>query len=467
MPFNSIRFILFLAATAGLYRLVPLRARRLYLVAASYLFYFTWSVPYAALLMAATAIAYMAGLRIAAASENGQAVVLWITALALIGALAFFKCFNALSHALAGPRALELLAPLGVSYYTFKLMSYVIDVHWQKAPPERDLISLAAYAAFFPQIMSGPIQRASDFLTQLPGELSGENTVAGIRLIFFGLFQKMVVADRLALIVNQAYADPRVVPAGQLLAAIYAFSIQLYADFSGLTDIAIGASLFFGIRSPENFNDPFFSGSTTEFWRRWHMTLTSWLRDYAFTPLQLCWRGYGAAGTAGCLFLMMLAVGAWHGIQGHFLLFGVFNGVCLAASALSMGPRDRFFDKHRWLKPIRVGLAPALTFTLMSAAFVFFRAEDVPQAVAIFFGLSRKAGVLRDLPGLAPASLLVTLAAIATMELIRHRWRKSRLSWSARGLSGKLLTAAYYSLLFAFLFAGRPLTVSKFIYFQF
>lgn len=448
MPFNSIRFLLFLALAAGLYRWIPLGRRPLALLVFSYIFYFTWSAPHALILLAATAAAYWAGPRV----KEGGSAALPLCLLALLGGLAFYKC------AALGP--LTLAMPLGISYYTFKLMSYVLDVAWGKAEPERSFVSLAAYAAFFPQIMSGPIQRAPDFLSQLPGRPSGQDLAAGLRLILFGLFQKLVVADRLAVFVDSVYADPAAHPGWPLMAAAAAFSLQLFADFSGLTDMAIGSARLFGIRSPENFDAPFSARSTVDFWRRWHMTLTSWLRDYAFTPLQLSWRGAGDPGLAASLFLLMLAVGAWHGLQGHFLLFGAFNGLCLAASALTMSARDRFFDRSPWLKPARAVFAPLLTFLLMSAAFVFFRAENVPKALAVFAGIFKAGALPGALPGLEPGGRLVTLAALAVMLAAQPLKRR------AEG-EAKLLTAAFYAVIFVFLLAARPLAASKFIYFQF
>src|ERR1700733_563311 len=381
MSFISVDFFLLLPLAAVIFHLTPLAWRRHCLLAYSYLFYCTWSVLYAGLLLAASLIVYFLGLRIdAAGSESTKKRYLILGICGLTSILALFKYGPALASPLA-----SLAVPLGISYYTFKLLSYLLEVYWEKIKPERDIVAFALYPAFFPHILSGPIERGSTFLPQVdtPTAVSPDMIASGLRLILFGLFKKLVVADRLAFLVNRVFDHPKAFSSVGLIIASYGFAVQIYADFSGLTDLAIGTGRIFGIESPQNFDAPFYAPNIQEFWKRWHMTLTRWLTDYLFTPLRFALRKHGDFGLAFAIVVNMLAIGLWHGPRWTYVLFGLLNSVYLVVSAFTLKARNRAFRGHtRWMGVRRIA-GPLVTFHLVVLALLVFRANTVGNAAYI------------------------------------------------------------------------------------
>jgi alginate O-acetyltransferase complex protein AlgI len=278
------------------------------------------------------------------------------------------------------------LIPLGVSYYTFKLAGYLIDTYWCVIEPERRLMPILAYTAFFPQIVAGPIQRAQSFLPDVERAESVRlpTVVAGTLRILLGLFKKFVIADNLGRIVNYIYSHLSSNPGAPVALGFYGFPLQMYADFSGLTDIAVGAGVLFGIKSPENFNAPFSAASPSEFWRRWHMTLTLWMTDYVFTPLRMSLRNLGTWGLVLSLFVNMILIGLWHGFYLTFALFGVVHGIYLSLDALTQKARKRLYKNHPLADRVTDWVGPVFTFHLVAAALVFFRADSVTTARLLF-----------------------------------------------------------------------------------
>src|SRR5215470_7081504 len=348
MLFNSVTFGVFLGVVACAYHLCPLAGRRWLLLAVSCAFYATWSVPFGGLLLAVSAVAFFLANQIAA-TERDSVRRAWLTAavVVLFMPLVAFKYWGAtrpLFVDLLGERWASRLvwvgvaAPVGISYYTLKLVSYVVDVYWGRIQPSRRVSSVALYAAFFPQILSGPIQRAGDFLGQINRIKPTDPALvaSGLRLILFGLFEKLVVADRLGVLVDQVYGSPHEHSAAALTLATYAFAFQLFADFSGLTDIAIGAGRVLGISAPPNFDAPFYAENIQEFWRRWHMTLTGWVRDYLFTPVRMALRNWGQWGLAASLMVNMVAVGIWHAPLLTFVVFGLIHGTYVFVSTSTL-----------------------------------------------------------------------------------------------------------------------------------
>jgi len=394
MAYDSLAFAAFLAVVAGCYQLCPARWRRWYLIATSYTFYGMWSVGFALLLGSVTAIAYVVARRVQDADDD-RARRRWFNLglVLLLLPLITFKYASWLGGGLAsligGPawvsslQAIRLLAPVGISYYTLKLVGYLIDVYIG-VESAGDFIGLATHAVFFPQILAGPIHRAGDFLKQIaePKVPSAAMMGSGVRLILFGLFKKLVLADRLGLVVDQVFGRPDAFSGTLLAAACYLFVIQVYMDFSGLTDIAIGAGRMFGIEAPQNFDAPFFARSIPEFWRRWHMTLTSWLTDYVFMPLRVALRDLGQLGLVISLMINMVLVALWHGASWTFVAFGLVHGCYLAVSSLSQRPRQKLYAATGWDK-IHPVTGPIVTFHLVVAGAVFFRAGSVREAVHI------------------------------------------------------------------------------------
>ncbi len=412
MDFTSVQFLGFLAILALLYRVVPRKWRCLLLVIASYSFYWICSHWFALLLFGATLSAW------AAARTKS---LLLLTAAALIAILVLFKALPLF--------ATNWLIPLGVSYYTFKLAGYLIDTYWGGIEPERRLIPFLAYASFFPQIVAGPIQRAESFLPQVEDAPSVPlpRIVSGVARILLGFFKKFVIADNLGLIVNYVYSHLNAAhPGAPVLFGFYGYPLQMYADFSGLTDIANGAAILFGIESPENFNAPFSAASPSEYWRRWHITLTLWLTDYVFTPLRMSLRQLGNAGLVISLFVNMILIGLWHGFRWTFALFGVVHAIYLSVDALTQKARKRWYKTHPLANRLTDWAGPVITFHLVAIAFVFFRAAS-PATVWLFFArlFSGMEPLSPAFPGqslslIAPAWLLMEGA-----DLLRRRfWLK-------------------------------------------
>lgn len=416
MSFTSFSFVPFLLIAVTSFHLLPGRWRPLCLFVASYAFYATWSAPHAALLFMATTGTYLVGRAISSSEGNRQRRWLAVGVVGLVGLLCAFKyagelgaTFMRFGYESGG--LTRLAVPIGISYYTFKLLSYLIDVYWEKVPAEKDFIAFAAYVAFFPQILSGPIQRARDFLPQATSgaAVTPDYLSSGLRLILFGLFKKLVVADNLAGYVDQVFDNPAQATWLGALLGSYLFALQLYADFSGLANIAIGVGRLFGIETPPNFNRPFSAPNIQEFWRRWHITLSSWLADYVFAPLRMRLRYWDDVGLAIALTVNMMAIGLWHGARSSYLMFGAINSVYLIVSAFTLKRRNRAFKNHPSLSRLRRFFGPLFTFHMVVFAFVFFRAQDVETAVTL---LSRFAPAFEEWPrslAAAPAWLHVQL----------------------------------------------------------
>lgn len=405
MGFATANFIGFLTLVALLYALSPRRLRGPLLTVASYAFYWLWSRWFAALLLASTIIAFYAARSKSAALRAVSLIIL---------VLVLFK-----SLPLMGVSA---IFPLGISYYTFKLAGYLIDAHWGAVEPERRLIPFLAYASFFPQIVAGPIQRAQSFLPQVERARSqrlATVTYGALRLVL-GFMKKFVVADHLGVIVDYVYGHLGPHPGVPIALGFYGYPLQLYADFSGLTDIAIGASAILGIEAPENFAAPFAASSPSEFWRRWHITLTQWMVDYVFTPLRMSLRGLGNLGLVLSIFVNMVLIGLWHGFYWTFALFGVVHAIFLSIDALTQRYRRRWYKSYPFLDRVTDWVGPIVTFHIVALACVFFRASSVAVVGAflsnLFAGWGSTAGEFKNILGLPGNSIYVVVAAFAIAE---------------------------------------------------
>ncbi len=409
MSFTSVEFLLFLVLFALLYGLCPRRIQPGCLLAASYLFYSATNWEATLALAASTLLAFLAAILIErfVGKPGAQAVALGTTFLLTVY-LIFFKALPLIPTT----GWARLVMPLGLSYYSFKLISYVLDVYWGKLQATRDIISFAAFVAFFPQIVAGPIERANQFLPQLglrPAAFSD-----ALPRIAWGLFKKLVIADHLAPAVNAVFGNIAGSHAGPLWLAFYLWPLQLYADFSGLTDIAIGAGKLFGIVGPENFNRPFAASSISDYWRRWHMSLTSWLGDYVFTPLRMATRDAGKWGLSFSIAVNMIAIGLWHGITWGFFAFGLVHAVCLIIDSLSLRARKSWFKRNAHLDRVGDWLGWLLTFHVVAIALVFFRANSISDAAVFLLSLlPRLAGLNFDLNQLGPVALHALAIGVA------------------------------------------------------
>jgi len=490
MLFTSLTFLVFLAIVVGIFHALPLHWRPPYLWAASFVFYCSWSLPFALLLLIVSLITTVLGRWIeASASDSARWRLLLTGVLILFTPLLMFKYVSAFGSVLAYSFALDqlgdtltaagVLAPIGLSYYTFKLVSYLSDVYWGRLSPS-GFIGVAAYASFFPQILSGPIQRAGDFLRQIgpPRPTTQKRFSSGLRLLLFGFFKKMVIADRVGAIIDPIYVNPQAHPDLTVTVATYLFAVQVYADFSGLTDIARGVARLLGIQSPRNFNQPYYAENMQEFWRRWHMTLTDWVRNYIFLPLRMSLRNWGHLGLVVSVFVNMVLVGLWHGPWLTFVIFGLIHGTYVYGSSQTFRRRKAFYDRTPILKAIHVVSGPLITFHMLYVTLPFFRAGNLPDAWAsvkkCIAGMLQIGGGLVGTEPFAqtwahmelkwtPDDLLVIGVGSLTMEII-HALEASQLLGSVHAqLPGTVRWAGYYAMAISILIWGEMGT-RQFIY---
>ncbi len=400
MPFTSIYYLYFLPVVVVLYWRVPRRLRYPLLLVASYLFYANWIPAYLPLILLLTAANYGWGLLLA---RRRHRLLLAMAVATNLGVLAYFKYANFLLDTVrpAGVdlSALQILLPLGISFFTFEFIHYVVDV-WRGSPPVRNVIYFALFAAFFPTQVSGPIKRYQDFVPQLLSfrRFNWLYVQAGVHLILRGLFKKVILADNLAPKVDLGFANLARLGTAESWLTIYAFAFQIFFDFSGYTDIARGSALLLGLRVPKNFMAPYLARSPADFWRRWHISLSSWLRDYIYIPLGGSRRG--RLRTYFNLFVTMLLGGLWHGASWHFVVWGAYQGLGLAGTRL-------WSERHGWQTPdaeqrspsvlpstvrprpsvghsVRSGLGIAATFHFICLGWVLFRAPDLASAGQLF-----------------------------------------------------------------------------------
>lgn len=470
MLFNSIQFLIFFPLVVFFYYLLPFRFRWILLLGGSYYFYYTGQTLYIFVLLFSTGIDYVIGLRMGKTTDaRERKYFLILSIFCNVGLLVVFKylsffgrVFNEIGGLFGFSTAqpvqsggLDLAVPLGISYYTFKKMSYIIDIYRENREPERHAGVFALYVSFFPQVVAGPIDRAKNLLHQFKEKhtFQYDNVVGGLKLVAWGMFKKLVVADRLALFVAPVFKDPSAFPGITLTAATVMFSFQVYADFSGYTDMAVGLARVMGYRCAENFDRPYFSVSITDFWRRWHITLTTWLRDYLFLPIAYSvsrclgnksFQSKIAQSTApeshayvwGVLATMLLC-GLWHGPSWTFVLWGTFHGVYLALSFVTRKKRKKLRKalltkrgKRRALKKIYRAVRVLVTFSIVTFLWIFFAARSVGDAVYIvqhmFSGWGDWSVVLTGQPlgelMLAFAGILVMLVTekLQTLEQSRN-----------------------------------------------
>jgi alginate O-acetyltransferase complex protein AlgI len=461
VTFTSFKFLLILPLIVGIYHVLPERCRVLFLLLASYSFVCAASVRAAIALALATVFTFVAGKY---AGNTASQKWAYVAFLFTISVLTVNLCFFKMNAVLPLGRFGRLAAPLGLSYYTFKLMSYVIDIYWGKIEPAKSFTAFAAAIAFFPQIAAGPIQRPADFLTQVPPT---RTTIwLGLSRLVWGLTKKLFIADNLAPTVNYVFAHTHLLHGVSLLTGFYLFPLQMYADFSALTDIALGMGMMFGIVGPENFNRPFTASSISDFWRRWHMSLTNWLADYVFTPLRMATRSAGTAGLALSITMNMLAVGLWHGFTWGYFTFGALNATYLVVDALTTRQRATFFKTRPNLNWLGTWMGQLVTIHLFFIAMVFFGARTVSDAAWLLSHIGRGLGTVTSDSGLVPGGsnvLLIGLAGYAVLELAeRYRpelwWARVEPAaplwarWTVRCAVGACVVAAL------FLVTVRPVT---------
>ncbi len=391
MSFTSLEFFLFAAAVILAYALVRRRQRWIMLLLASVAFYASLNAPYLLVALGAvTLVSYAAGRWMGQASPRRRKTLLVASTLLNLAIMLIFRYLSDLVLLFNGPGAaaggLPVLISIVVSFYVFQGISYTVDVYLETIEPELHPGYFALYMAFFSKILQGPIERGGDLLPQLRGELTFEEAAAsaGLRRFGWGLFKKVVIADRLALLVNPVFSDVHSYSGLALILAVYLYAFELYFDFSGYTDMALGLARLFNIRLTENFNQPYLAHTVAEFWRRWHMSFSRWILDYLFKPLQISWRRWGAWGVVGALMVAFLASGLWHGITWGFATWGLLYGVYLSVEWAYAPWRKKLYRRlHLTNSRLVLAWQVFLTFHLVCFAWIFFRANTFSDALYV------------------------------------------------------------------------------------
>ena len=389
MLFNSIEYLLFFPLVVIAYFLIPKNSVRIILLlVASYLFYMCWNPVYALLIVFSTIADYFIGSKMH--SSDNQKVrkrLLVLSLLINLGILFYFKYYNFLAENLQvlvdiiNPNWYipehNWLLPVGISFYTFQTLSYTIDIFFKKLKPEANFARFALFVSFFPQLVAGPIERASNLLPQFHEKMTVDydRMIFGFRMILWGMFKKVVVADRLAMFVDLVFTDPLSYGGLATIIASVFFVFQIYCDFSGYTDIAIGSAKVLGFDLMENFRGPLLSRNMTEFWRRWHISLSTWIRDYVFGPLNMALRNIGSYSYLVVSLISFTVFGFWHGANWTFVLWGVLHGVAIGYETFTRKQRKRFAKKTN--KLLYQTLSVLLTFSFWTFTMIIFRAENL------------------------------------------------------------------------------------------
>jgi D-alanyl-lipoteichoic acid acyltransferase DltB (MBOAT superfamily) len=483
MTFDSREFLIFFAVVFAAWLFVRNADRSIrngFLLLASYYFYGSWSLQFLLLLMLSTFVDYALGQAIYNSTDaRRRKQLIGVSVAVNLGILGFFKYFNFFidsaimmlpEGSFAAP-ALKVILPVGISFYTFQSLSYTIDVYRKNIKPADSLLHFALYVAFFPQLVAGPIERAANMLPQFirQPQMSVERSLDGFDLCIRGFFKKVVIADNVAPLVNFVFADLDGASGVAIWVASYAFAVQIYADFSGYTDIARGTSKLLGYELMENFRSPYRSLNVTELWRRWHISLSTWFRDYLYVPMVKSTGGSRFMRLRSLFFVMAIA-GLWHGAAWHFVLWGLFHGVLLVAHTLAIPYLYTMTSGLGRMASIGFKfLSWFVTFHLLIISFVLFRATNVTDigiALRKMFldvpGDLRASG-LSFIPNTEPAELLFYVVLIAGALLTQFISFDERFKWTAnslfRGARGAL-TLGLIAVLY-------PTVKEQFIYFQF
>jgi D-alanyl-lipoteichoic acid acyltransferase DltB (MBOAT superfamily) len=487
MFFNSLDFAIFFPIVFILYWALSqnLKQRNAFILIVSYIFYGWWNWKFLSLIIISSFVDYFVGKRLGKEENQKKRKSLLILSLFVnLGFLIYFKYFNFFiesfvdAFSLFGKEleitTLEIILPVGISFYTFQTLSYTVDIYKKKFQPTNDIIAFFAFVAFFPQLVAGPIERASHLLPQFfeKYKFNYQQVKSGLLLMLWGLFKKMVIADRVALLVNETYNNVGNYYGVEFVVGTIFFAFQIYCDFSGYSDIAIGASRTMGFDLMKNFDSPYFSKSITEFWRRWHISLSTWFRDYVYIPLG--GSRNGKYRTYLNLFLVFLVSGIWHGAAMTFVIWGAVHGIIIVLEKATGSFRKNIFKSIKLTKNNLVGrlFFMTITFVIVCFAWIFFRANSLADAYAIvgkIFAFDKGEKTIITEIGMDASNFYAALIFIALMIIfeIIHK-RKSMVVTLAK--QNILVRWSFY------LIAALVLVVfgiygsydeSQFIYFQF
>jgi alginate O-acetyltransferase complex protein AlgI len=474
MLFNSIQFFIFLIIVFSLYWFFfknTLRLQNGLIVISSYIFYSWWDWRFLTLILLSTIVDYYVGLRIYNSEQKSvRKRYLWISILFNLSLLGFFKYYNffveswvelfqSFGYTIESVWTLNIILPVGISFYTFQTISYSLDIYKKELQPTKDFISFASYVSFFPQLVAGPIERASRLLPQMLKKryFNISQAVQGLRLILWGLFKKVVIADSLAIYVDQIFDNIGLYNGGELFLGLVYFAIQIYCDFSGYSDIAIGTAKLFGIELMSNFKFPYFSRDIGEFWRRWHISLSSWFRDYLYIPLGGSKKG--RLGTIKNIFIIFIVSGFWHGSNWTFICWGLFHAIMYIPLFLIGNNRKHVSEiccydkKFPSLKEI---IQISTTFFLTTIAWVFFRSESIDQSFLYLNSMVTKF----SLTSLSFDGMIY----VVVLYILDWLWRKNERE--PYNFNNRYLRYGFYTLSFYAILLCRNGN-QEFIYFQF
>ncbi len=483
MLFNSIGYLFFLPATVLLYYALPFRWRWAVLLAASYFFYLLWRVEFVFVLMSATAVSWFAAWQMGKLAHKKQRLKYLLLSLAInLGMLFVFKYlgfFTELANQLAGltgsPFSIpyyQILLPVGISFYTFQTIGYTIDVYRGVLKPEKNIGIYALFVSFFPLVLAGPIERGRRLLPQFRMEHSfdPDRFASGLRLILWGLFKKIVIADRLSIVVQAVYSEPGYFHGVEIGVAIVFKMMQVYADFSGYTDIAIGSARLMGFKLSPNFNRPFSAQSIAAFWSRWHISLTTWLRDYVYFSLPSGYRGKAMQWRLNLnLLITFVLVGFWHGPYWNFIIFGLLHGSFLVLANISKPFMSAFNRISRLDKfpSLLKGLNITATFLLLSSTGFFFGQHSVHDSFLMIRNLADFSHTWHAITELVK-NLDFTLGLFLVIFMLWFEYLVSVKSFAPKFLSMPIAVRfAAYLFMVIFILALGVFTSQKFFYFQF
>ncbi|KAA5825598.1 MBOAT family protein [Algibacter amylolyticus] len=480
MLFNSIDFAIFLPIVFILYWFLTnnnLKLQNLLITIASYLFYGWWDWRFLSLIIFSTLVDYSIGIALTKQKKTShRKLLLWTSILVNLGFLGFFKYYNFFldnfitAFSFLGQdiqtSTLNIVLPVGISFYTFQTLSYSIDVYRRKLKPTKDLIAFSAFVCFFPQLVAGPIERATHLLPQFyeKRKFDYSKAVDGMRQILWGLFKKVVIADNCAQFANQIFNNSDDMNASTLILGAIFFTFQIYGDFSGYSDIAIGTSRLFGFDLMQNFNFPYFSRDIAEFWRRWHISLSTWFRDYLYIPL-----GGSRGGTwikIRNTFIIFIVSGFWHGANWTFIIWGALNAIYFLPIMLTNNNRNNLdiVAKGKYSPSIKEFLSMIITFMLTVFAWIFFRANTLDHALNYIAGIF--SNTLLSTPNIENLNkVILTLCLVFVFILIEWFGRTGKYGIEKTSSYKPVRWGLYYFLILCIIyFQGEE---QQFIYFQF
>jgi D-alanyl-lipoteichoic acid acyltransferase DltB (MBOAT superfamily) len=479
MLFNSIDFAVFLPIVFVLYWFVTnrnLKHQNVLIVLASYVFYGWWDWRFLTLIVFSTLVDYVIGTTLSSVENQfKRKALLWTSIAVNLGFLGFFKYYNFFLDNFVNAfsffgteinaNSLNIILPVGISFYTFQTLSYTIDVYKRKLEPTKDFIAFSAFVSFFPQLVAGPIERATNLLPQFYNQrtFNYSKAVDGMRQILWGLFKKIVIADNCAEYANLIFNNSGDYSGSTLVLGALFFTFQIYGDFSGYSDIAIGTSRLFGFDLMRNFNFPYFSRDIAEFWRRWHISLSTWFRDYLYIPL---------GGSRGGMwmkirntFIIFIVSGFWHGANWTFIVWGALNAIYFLPLLITNNNRNNLetIAQGKFFPTVKDACFMLLTFSLTVFAWIFFRAQNITHAFSYISEIFSSS--LLSIPEVRPSFIILLIIAFIFIEWL-GREGQFAISHLGNKLNRPFRWVFYISLIFFIYYAGN-FEENSFIYFQF